>query len=156
MFFVSKGNLFYVCSITKLHQIEGWAQDCSNIFLKPLFRGIFDPFVNNARFSHVAAQMKTEMYPNTALWRPKWWYKCIRIPSCGGPNDDRNVSEYRLVAAQMMIEMYLNTALKQPTVILRRVREYEGLAKSSVTNRLSSFYPRYISNCFTELEWCVE
>ena len=29
---------------------EGWAQDCSNsnIFLKPLFKGNFDPFVNNA------------------------------------------------------------------------------------------------------------
>ena len=31
-------------------QFEGWSQDCSNsnIFLKPLFRGNFDPFVNNA------------------------------------------------------------------------------------------------------------
>ena len=30
--------------------VEGWAQDCSNsnVFLKPLFRGNFDPFVNNA------------------------------------------------------------------------------------------------------------
>ena len=33
---------------------------------------------------------------------------------------------------------------------------YEGRAKSSVTNRLPSFYPRYILKCFTALEWCVE
>ena len=37
-------------------QIEGWAQDCSNsnIFLKPLFRGNFDPFVNNATLGAIA------------------------------------------------------------------------------------------------------
>ena len=33
---------------------------------------------------------------------------------------------------------------------------YEGPAKSSVTNRLPKFYPRYILKCFTALEWCVE
>ena len=33
---------------------------------------------------------------------------------------------------------------------------YEGRAKSSVTNRLPKFYPRYIFKCFTALEWCVE
>ena len=33
---------------------------------------------------------------------------------------------------------------------------YEGHAKSSVTNRLPKFYPRYILKCFTALEWCVE
>ena len=35
---------------------EGWAQDCSNsnIFLKPLFRGKFDPFVNNANLGAIA------------------------------------------------------------------------------------------------------
>ena len=33
---------------------------------------------------------------------------------------------------------------------------YKGRAKSSVTNRLPSFYPRYILKCFTALEWCVE
>ena len=33
---------------------------------------------------------------------------------------------------------------------------YEGPAKSSVTNRLPWFYPRYILKCFTALEWCVE
>ena len=33
---------------------------------------------------------------------------------------------------------------------------YEGRAKSSVTNRLSLFYARYILKCFTALEWCVE
>ena len=33
---------------------------------------------------------------------------------------------------------------------------YEGRAKSSVTNRLLYFYPRYILKCFTALEWCVE
>ena len=33
---------------------------------------------------------------------------------------------------------------------------YEGGAKTSVTNRLPWFYPRYILKCFTALEWCVE
>ena len=35
---------------------EGWAQDyCnSNIFLKPLFRGNLDPFVNNANLGAIA------------------------------------------------------------------------------------------------------
>ena len=38
------------------HQIEGWAQDYgnSNIFLKPLFRGNLDPFVNNANLGAIA------------------------------------------------------------------------------------------------------
>ena len=37
-------------------QFEGWAQDCSNsnIFLKPLFRGNFDSFVNNANLGAIA------------------------------------------------------------------------------------------------------
>ena len=37
-------------------QYEGWAQDyCnSNIFLKPLFRGNLDPFVNNANLGAIA------------------------------------------------------------------------------------------------------
>ena len=35
------------------------------------------------------------------------------------------------------------------------VTEYEGRAKSSVTNRLPWFYLRYILKCFTALEWCV-
>ena len=36
--------------------IEGWAQDyCNwNIFLKPLFRGNLDPFVNNANLGAIA------------------------------------------------------------------------------------------------------
>ena len=33
---------------------------------------------------------------------------------------------------------------------------YESPAKSSVTNRLPKFYPRYILKCFTALELCVE
>ena len=35
---------------------EGWAQDCSNsnIFLKPLFRGNFDLFENNANLGAIA------------------------------------------------------------------------------------------------------
>ena len=33
---------------------------------------------------------------------------------------------------------------------------YEALAKSSVSNRLPSFYPRYILKCFAALEWCVK
>ena len=37
-------------------QIEGWAQDYSNsnIFLKPLFRGNLNPFVNNANLGAIA------------------------------------------------------------------------------------------------------
>ena len=37
-------------------QVEGWVQDyCnSNIFLKPLFRGNLDPFVNNANLGAIA------------------------------------------------------------------------------------------------------
>ena len=36
--------------------IEGWVQDCSNsnIFLKPLFKDNFDPFVNNANLGAIA------------------------------------------------------------------------------------------------------
>ena len=36
--------------------IEGWAQDYgnSNIFLKPLFRGNLDSFVNNANLGAIA------------------------------------------------------------------------------------------------------
>ena len=39
----------------RLH-IEGWAQDYgnSNVFLKPLFRGNLDPFVNNANLGAIA------------------------------------------------------------------------------------------------------
>ena len=35
---------------------EGWTQDYSNsnIFLKPLFRGNLDPFVNNANLGAIA------------------------------------------------------------------------------------------------------
>ena len=33
---------------------------------------------------------------------------------------------------------------------------YESRAKSSITNRLPKFYPRYILKCFTALQWCVE
>ena len=38
------------------------------------------------------------------------------------------------------------------------VFHYKSRAKSSVTNRLPWFYPRYmyILKCFTALEWCVE
>ena len=43
-------------------------------------------------------------------------------------------------------------------LLCARVNEnqYEGPAKSSVTNRFLKFYPRYILKCFTVLEWCVE
>ena len=39
-----------------LPHIEGWAQDYgnSNVFLKPLFRGNLDPFVNNANLGAIA------------------------------------------------------------------------------------------------------
>ena len=43
-------------SLKKILNIEGWAQDYgnSNIFLKPLFRGNLDPFVNNANLGAIA------------------------------------------------------------------------------------------------------
>ena len=43
-------------SISYNLHIEGWAQDYSNsnIFLKPLFRGNLDPFVNNANLGAIA------------------------------------------------------------------------------------------------------
>ena len=39
-----------------IEHTEGWAQDYSNsnIFLKPLFRGNLDPFVNNANLGAIA------------------------------------------------------------------------------------------------------
>ena len=39
-----------------IYHIEGWARDYgnSNIFLKPLFRGNLDPFVNNANLGAIA------------------------------------------------------------------------------------------------------
>ena len=36
------------------------------------------------------------------------------------------------------------------------VARYKDRAKSSVTNRLPKFYPRYILKCFIALEWCVK
>ena len=44
-------------------QIEGWAQDYgnSNIFLKPLFRGNLDPFVNNANLGAIAHCLQKEI-----------------------------------------------------------------------------------------------
>ena len=44
----------------KAQQIEGWAQDCSNsnIFLKPLFRGNLDPFVNNGNLGSTVYRKK--------------------------------------------------------------------------------------------------
>ena len=42
-------------SLVLVH-FKGWAQDCSNsnIFLKPLFKGNFDPFVNNVNLGAIA------------------------------------------------------------------------------------------------------
>ena len=48
------------CLLTEYYRMnkifEGWAQDYgnSNIFLKPLFRGNLDPFVNNANLGAIA------------------------------------------------------------------------------------------------------
>ena len=49
------GCKFFVGDIQNMC-IEGWAQDCSNsnIYLKPLFRGNFDPFLNNANLGAIA------------------------------------------------------------------------------------------------------
>ena len=51
---MSPHNVCFHREMEKLFQ--GWAQDCSNsnIFLKPLFRGNFDPFVNNANLGAIA------------------------------------------------------------------------------------------------------
>ena len=50
-------ELWNLCNNVDCHSyIEGWAQDYgnSNIFLKPLFRGNLDPFVNNANLGAIA------------------------------------------------------------------------------------------------------
>ena len=50
-------NIFIVKHHTfQAKYFEGWAQDYgnSNIFLKPLFRGNLDPFVNNANLGAIA------------------------------------------------------------------------------------------------------
>ena len=49
---VNNGNLILLNDIWSY--IEGWTQDYGNIFLKPLFRGKFDPFVNNANLGAIA------------------------------------------------------------------------------------------------------
>ena len=43
-------------TVFRHHYLEGWAQDYSNsnIFLKPLFRGNLDPFINNANLGAIA------------------------------------------------------------------------------------------------------
>ena len=54
---VTQGDSSYFSNdISQLSHIEGWAQDYgnSNIFLKPLFRGNLDPFVNNANLGAIA------------------------------------------------------------------------------------------------------
>ena len=50
---ISKSNSAYAGA---MGHIEGLAQDYgnSNIFLKPLFRGNLDPFVNNANLGAIA------------------------------------------------------------------------------------------------------
>ena len=56
--FISSDNTVQkpIFILVKTSQIEGWAQDYSNsnIFLKPLFRGNLDPFVNNANLGVIA------------------------------------------------------------------------------------------------------
>ena len=54
---MSTHNMFLLGTSNEYHwHIEGWAQDYSNsnIFLKPLFRGNLDPFVNNANLGAIA------------------------------------------------------------------------------------------------------
>ena len=48
-------SIYELCMLKQDH-IEGWVQDYSNsnIFLKPLFRGNLDPFVNNANLGAIA------------------------------------------------------------------------------------------------------
>ena len=56
--FISLKNVFIPLIVFQPNnaQFEGWAQDYShsNIFLKPLFRGNLDPFVNNANLGAIA------------------------------------------------------------------------------------------------------
>ena len=54
-FLVEKGILSGTMLLVGYY-VEGWAQDYSNsnIFLKPLFRGNFDSFVNNANLGAIA------------------------------------------------------------------------------------------------------
>ena len=53
---MKKYNLVQLKSLNPQPHIEGWAQDYgnSNVFLKPLFRGNLDPFVNNANLGAIA------------------------------------------------------------------------------------------------------
>ena len=59
MFFLPEGQWGFQAKSIHVYTrryIEGWAQDYgnSNIFLKPLFRGNLDPFVNNANLGAIA------------------------------------------------------------------------------------------------------
>ena len=49
-------NPFSHFTLVLMNKFEGWAQDYgnSNIFLKPLFRGNLDSFVNNANLGAIA------------------------------------------------------------------------------------------------------
>ena len=53
-YYIFPVSVFFVVFL--ILYFEGWAQDCSNsnIFLKPLFRGNFDPFVNSANLGVIA------------------------------------------------------------------------------------------------------
>ena len=55
---------------------------------------------------------------------------------------------------QITLEQLLFENVKGWTDRWTKSDHYEGRAKSSVTNRLPLFYPRYILKCFTALEWC--
>ena len=56
MLYDAQHNFWIVHARALQLHIEGWAQDYgnSNIFLKPLFRGNLDPFVNNANLGAIA------------------------------------------------------------------------------------------------------
>ena len=53
---VNRSAPLTTCFHGEIRNIKGWAQDYgnSNVFLKPLFRGNLDPFVNNANLGAIA------------------------------------------------------------------------------------------------------
>ena len=56
MTYIAQTQVHNGVEMNKTVYIDGWAQDYgnSNIFLKPLFRGNLDPFVNNANLGAIA------------------------------------------------------------------------------------------------------
>ena len=94
--------------------------------------------------SHPLFRLKDPLlYVKTVVWRPsscnpECTMYTVRDSSCGGGG----------------LRGFIRRPPRPPPHTHTRI--YEGPAKSSVTNRLPKFYPRYVLKCFTALEWWVE